>query len=167
MRRLFGAICVGTVIGLIASFAIALTLWHAYGAEARTDPWRTLQGRAPFDTLATLLRSPLAPDPRGIGAIGFGFLVTTVLLFLRSYFPWWPLHPIGYAMANTGTLSQTWLPFLIAWTIKVSLLRYGGVRLYRNSLPFFLGLIAGDLLGGGITTLIGAFTGINVYPMNW
>lgn len=166
-RALFGAICFGTVIGLTVSFIIALALWHDFGAEARTDLWRTSQGRVPFDNLVSLIRNPVPADGRGIAAIGFGFLVTTALMLLRAYFVWWPFHPVGYAIANTNTMTSTWLPFLIAWVIKVSVLRYGGARLYRQSLPFFLGLIAGDLLGGGMTTALGAFTGINVYPINW
>jgi hypothetical protein len=64
-------------------------------------------------------------------------------------------------------MSNTWLPFFIAWLVKILALRYGGARLYRTLLPFFLGLIAGDLLGGGLTTALGAYTGINVYPINW
>lgn len=75
--------------------------------------------------------------------------------------------PVGYAIANTNTMAATWMPFFIAWLIKSAILRYGGSRLYRQALPFFLGLIAGDLIGGGLTTAIGAFTGINVYPINW
>jgi hypothetical protein len=166
-RRLFGAICIGTVLGLTASFMIALMIWHHFGAEAKTDGWRTSQGRVPFDNVVSLMRNPLQPDVRGIGAIGFGFLVTTGLILLRSFFVWWPLHPVGYAIANTNTMTSTWLPFFIAWLAKLLILRYGGARLYRLSIPFALGLIAGDLLGGGLTTAIGAFTGINVYPINW
>jgi hypothetical protein len=166
-RSLFAAICIGTVFGLTVSFMLALILWNDFGAEARAEPWRTSQGRVPFDNLVSLLRNPVAPDGRGLAAIGFGFVVTAALMVLRSYFVWWPLHPVGYAIANTNTMTSTWLPFLIAWTLKVLVLRYGGARLYRQSLPFFLGLIAGDLLGGGLTTALGAFTGINVYPINW
>jgi hypothetical protein len=166
-RRLFGAICIGTVIGLTASFMIALMIWHGFGAEAKTDSWRTSQGRVPFDNLLSLLRNPAPPDGRGIAAMGFGFAVTAALMLLRTRFVWWPLHPVGYAVANTQTMSQTWMPFLIAWLLKVLFLRYGGAAFYRKSMPFFLGLIAGDLLGGGLTTVIGAFTGINVYPINW
>ena len=166
-RKLLGAICVGTVLGLTASFVIALSLWHGFGAEAKADAWRTSQGRVPFDNLVALLRNPVAPDGRGIGAVAFGFAVTAALMLLRSYVPWWPFHPVGYAIANTNTMNSTWLPFFIAWLLKTLVLRYGGSRLYRLSLPFFLGLIAGDLLGGGLTTAIGAWTGINVYPINW
>ncbi|MBC8143863.1 MAG: hypothetical protein H7Y38_20720 [Armatimonadetes bacterium] len=166
-RRLFGAICLGTVLGLIASFAIALTLWHLYGAEAKAEPWRTSQGRVPFDNLAALLRNPVKTDIFALGGIATGFLVTTGLILMRTYFVWWPLHPVGYAIANTGTMQSTWLPFFIAWLLKVLVLRYGGQPMYKMFIPFFLGLIAGDLLGGGFTTLFGAFTGISVYPINW
>lgn len=166
-RPLVFAIVVATVIGLTCSFLIALTLWHSYGAEAKTDAWRTSQGRVPFDNLVSLLRTPPAPDIKGIGAIGFGFLVTTALTALRGYFVWWPLHPVGYAIANTNTMNTTWLPFFVAWLFKTLALRYGGARFYRASLPFFLGLIAGDLVGGAFFTALGAITGINVYPINW
>ena len=166
-RRLFGAICIGTVLGLTASFAIALTLWHTYGAEARAELWRTSQGRVPFDNLAALLRNPVKPDIYAMGGIAFGFVTTTFLIIMRTLFVWWPLHPVGYAIANTGTMQSTWLPFFIAWLLKVLILRYGGQPMYKLFIPFFLGLIAGDLLGGGFTTLFGAFTGISVYPINW
>ncbi len=166
-RRVWGAIAFGTVFGLTASFVIALMLWHGYGAEAKTDAWRTSQGRVPFDNLVSLLRNPVKPDPYGIGGVFGGFLITTFLILMRARFMWWPLHPVGYAIANTNTMTSTWLPFMIAWACKTTILRYGGARLYRLSLPFFLGLIAGDLLGGGLTTALGAWTGINVYPVNW
>lgn len=166
-RRLVLALCVGAVFGLGVSFVVALSIWYGYGAEAKTDLWRTSMGRIPFDNLVALLRNPAPPDPRGIGAIAFGFAWTAALMLARNVLPWWPLHPVGYAMANTNTMTQTWMPFLIAWVLKSLALRYGGAGFYRRSLPFFLGLIAGDLLGGGVTTAVGAFTGINVYPINW
>ena len=166
-RRLFGAICFGTVVGVTISFMIALTVWHGFGAEAKTDAWRTSMGRVPFDNLVALLRNPVPADGRGILAIAFGFAVTAALMGLRTYFVWWPFHPVGYVIANTNTMQSVWMPFMFAWFIKTVCLRYGGQRLYRLSLPFFLGLIAGDLLGGAVTTLLGAFTGINVYPINW
>ncbi len=166
-RPMIYAIALSTVIGLLASFLIALTIWHGYGAEARTEPWRTAQGRVPFDSLVNLLRNPVGPDKPGIAALAVGFLVTTALMMLRAQFVWWPLHPIGYVIANTGTMTTTWMPFFLAWVFKSLSLRYGGVRFYRASVPFFLGLIAGDLFGGGFFTAIGCFTHINVYPVNW
>ncbi len=166
-RPLVLAIAVSTVIGLSASFLIALTLWHGFGAEGGTDPWRTAQGRVPFDNLVDILRNRTGPDQTGILALATGFAITAALMLLRTHFIWWPLHPVGYAIANTGTMTSTWMPFFLAWLFKSLALRYGGAGFYRKSLPFFLGLIAGDILGGGFFDALGAVTGINVYPVNW
>lgn len=166
-RALVFAIVLATLVGVTVSFLIALAIWHGFGAEAKTDAWRTSQGRVPFDNLVSLLRNPAAPDVRGMAAVAFGFVVTATLMIVRTRVVWWPLHPVGYAIANTNTMTATWLPFFLAWLFKVLALRYGGARFYRLSLPFFLGLIAGDLVAGGFFTAFGAFTGFNVYPMNW
>jgi len=166
-RRLTVALVVAIVLGIAISFAIALMIWYAYGAGAKTDSWRTEMGRLPFDQLADALKTPVKTDLPGTLAVGAGFLITTLLMVLRTRFTWWVFHPVGYAMANTATMNQVWLPFFLAWLIKTLVLRYGGIRLYRQSLPFFYGVILGDFLAGGLTTLIGCFTGINVYPINW
>lgn len=166
-RRLTGALLLAIVCGIVVSFAIALMLWYAYGAGAKTDSWRTSMGRQPFDQLSDVLKTPLKTDVPGTFAVAFGFLITTALMLLRTRLTWFSFHPVGYAMANTNTMNQVWLPFFLAWLLKVVVLRYGGMRLYRQTLPFFYGLIIGDFIAGGLTTLIGCFTGINVYPTNW
>ena len=43
--------------------------------------------------------------------------------------------------------------------IKSLIIRYGGVKLYRASLPFFLGLILGDCLMGFASGLVGWIAG--------
>ncbi len=166
-RRLTWALVLAIVVGIVISFAIALMIWHAFGAGARTDRWRTYMGREPFDQLADALKTPVKPDTSGTIAIGAGFTITAALMLLRTRLTWWVFHPVGYAMANTETMNSVWLPFFIAWVVKVFVLRYGGMRLYKASLPFFYGLIIGDFLAGGLTTLAGCLTGINPYPINW
>ena len=64
-------------------------------------------------------------------------------------------------------LSGVLLPFFIAWLAKIIIIKSGGMKLYRKMMPLFLGLIAGDFLGGAVTTLIGCLTNISVYPVNW
>lgn len=39
---------------------------------------------------------------------------------------------------------------LIAWLAKAVILRVGGLRLYRQGIPFFLGLAIGHFLIGGL-----------------
>jgi Family of unknown function (DUF6785)/Domain of unknown function (DUF6784) len=166
-RRLVAPMVGAIMVGAVASFGIALTIWYHFGALAKTDSWRTLQGRVPFNLAVGYLTSPLKPDVSGSLAVGAGAVITLLLSLGRLRLGWWPFHPVGYAMANTNTMQSTWVPFLIAWMCKGLVLRYGGMRLYRRSLPFFLGLILGDFLNGGFWTLLGCFVEINVYPINW
>jgi|YelNatPaOPRAMG01_1025707.scaffolds.fasta_scaffold02328_13 hypothetical protein len=166
-RQLTIAMVLALAFGIAVSFAIALMIWYAFGAGAKCEPWRTYMGRVPFDQLSDALKTPVKNDLPGTMAMGVGFLITTVLMFMRSQFIWWPFHPVGYAMANTNTMNAVWLPFFLAWLTKTLILHYGGMRLYRKSLPFFYGMIIGDFLAGGLTTLTGCLTGINVYPINW
>ena len=38
----------------------------------------------------------------------------------------------------------------VAWLLKSSILKLGGLKTYRAFIPFFLGLIVGHLLIGGV-----------------
>ena len=49
------------------------------------------------------------------------------------------------------------IAFLIAWVVKVIILRWGGVNTYRNCVPFFVGLMVGHYAGRAValgTTII-------------
>jgi hypothetical protein len=124
-------------------------------------------GQEPFVRLHTQLASTprLRLGPIAFDGVGIG--VVCLLSALRARLPWFPLHPVGYAMANTLAYGQTPAPFFIAWLVKSLVLRWGGMRLYRRSLPFFLGLILGDMANGAFYTLMAAFVHMNVYPVNW
>lgn len=154
-------------IGIIFSFWSGLFIWHRYGALARTDVWRTMMGMQPFVELQGELDNPSKPDTYGLAFVVIGALFTWFLSLMRSRFLWWPFHPVGYAMANTFTMAQLWMPFALAWLAKSLLIRYGGIRVYRRWQPFFLGLIFGDFINGGLWTLVGCFVPIKVYPVNW
>ena len=161
------AMVVAITFGVVVSFIIALTVWTHLGALAKADPWRSMAGKRSFDVLNGWLKTPVKPDAGGMLGIGIGVAFTMFLAYMRTLYVWWPFHPVGYCMSNTFTSYNLWTPFFIAWLAKVVLLRAGGMKLYRRALPFFFGLIAGDFLGGGLTTLVGCFTSINVYPANW
>jgi hypothetical protein len=48
----------------------------------------------------------------------------------------------------------------LAWAIKVVVLKYGGVKLYRMTRPFFLGMILGQITPGGLYLIVDHFTGM-------
>lgn len=120
-----------------------------------------------FTLLAQFVRNPRPTDWEGLKGVGIGMVVTGLLAFFRTRYVWWPFHPAGYAMANTSAMNYGWMPFFCAWLAKVIVTRAGGLRLYRRALPFFLGMIVGDILQGGFYTLLGCLTNVNVYPANW
>ena len=84
-------------------------------------------------------------DSGRITASVVGVAVVLLLGFLRTRFTWWPLHPIGYAVGSTDTMTWIWFPVLLGWLFKTLILRYGGVKVYRQALPFFIGLVLGRL----------------------
>ena len=100
---------------------------------------------------------PSSTDYRDLGFFCYGFLFTLILAGIRSRFIWFPFHPLGYALAPSWSMNLIWFPLMISWLVKLFILRYGGLRLLRGSIPFFLGLILGEFMVGGFWTLIGIF----------
>ena len=72
-------------------------------------------------------------------------LIVIGLTYLRSAWIGCPLHPIGYLLCVSFALEWgMWNVIFVTWLVKWLVVRYGGLRLYRASVPFFLGLVLGD-----------------------
>ena len=157
---LLGAIVVGIAVGFLA----CLKVWYTYGAgTAKTEPWRTHMGQAPFVIVSNYLKNPSKFDAAGILAMLFGSGVVFFLSFMRAKFIWFPFHPAGYVLANTNTMYWLWCPFLIAWLCKVIITKYAGIKGYRAALPFFLGLVLGDYVTSGLWALAGSLLQMRMY----
>ena len=102
---------------------------------------------------------------QGKGEAPAGFILTVVLSLLRTSFVWWPFHPAGYALALSYAMEYFWLPVMIAWLLKFLIVRYGGVKMYRAAIPFFLGLILGDYTMGSLWAIVGPLLGIPTYKI--
>jgi len=59
-----------------------------------------------------------------------------------------------------------WFSFFLGWLCNTLCMRYGGVVLFKKLRLFFIGLIIGDLLMGGIWAIVGLFSdgGYQVLP---
>ncbi len=112
-----------------------------------------------YQDLVGAISSPTGPQWDGILAICGGGLVAVVLSWMRMNFLWFPLHPVGFIAANSWGMHLNWLTFLIGWLIKELVTRYGGMKTYQRLLPFFLGLIVGDMLHEGIWGMVTWLTG--------
>ena len=152
------------VIGIAVGFWACLAVWYEFGAgTAKVEPWRTSMGAYPFGRISNYMANPKPADIPGLLAMVFGAGVTVLLTILRSKFVWFPLHPAGYVLANTGTLDWLWCPFLVAWLCKVTIIKYAGIKGYRTALPFFLGLVLGDYVTSSLWALAGSIFGIHMY----
>ena len=113
-----------------------------------------LDGRDPFDQLAVLINNPRVPDPGKWGIWGLGFIEAAAMVWMRTHFIWFPLHPIGLAFQFTFGTRLYWFSLMLVWVIKVSLLRYGGARAYQTGKPLFYGLGVGYVIGVTLSGLV-------------
>lgn len=120
-------------------------------------------GWGSFSRLQRWFFYPSAPDIAGIGFFGFGIVFTILLMAVRLRFIWFPFHPLGYALAPSWSMNLIWFPLFVSWLAKLLVLRYGGLKVLRQFVPFFLGLILGEFIVGGFWTLIGISLGIPTY----
>ncbi len=75
----------------------------------------------------------------------FGGGLTILVMWCRSQFLWFPLHPLGYMMCVAYPMHTFWCSILIGWLCKVLISRYGGGDSYRRLIPAFLGMALGDV----------------------
>jgi hypothetical protein len=137
---------------------------YTLGAAAKIRGWAALGfGNEAYGRLMSWLSLAAPPDKREVGGMSIGFVLATGITLLRQRIVGFPLHAFGYALAGGWSMVWSWLSLLIAWGIKITLLRYGGLRAWRLGVPLAFGVILGDFVMGAIWSLIGVGMDIPVY----
>lgn len=102
-----------------------------------------------------------APARRGGGirpqtwATLYGAGTVAAVTVLRQFFAGFWFHPIGFIVGGTWMIQEAWGSLLLAWLIRISVLKLGGAATVRNKLlPFATGIF----LGGMTAYLIYAVT---------
>jgi len=157
-RKLSVAIMLAAIVGVVSFCIITLYIFYHDGMR-----YINFLGGESFNRLERLLAFPRGPDVSFIRQMSFGLLLCSVLALLRRRFIWWPFHPVGYAVSGSWTMSWMWFSVFISWLIKGSILKFSGLRTYRNAVPFFLGLILGQYIVGSLWTIIGIVFQIPVH----
>ena len=80
--------------------------------------------------------------------MGISFAWATSLMFLRIRFLGWPLQPLGYVLSGRWSMNLIWFPLFLSWLVKWIVLKHGGLKAYREGIPFFLGLHLGWICRG-------------------
>jgi len=156
-RKFLWAIMLATVVGTLGAFWADLHLGYKLGFSAKfafqdgfaNEAYRTLEG---------WWKRPMVNANPNYGAnmatLG-GFIFCVFLSYMRTKMFAWPFHPIGYAISGSWSMNLVWAPIMIAWLLKVTTLRFGGLRSYKIAVPFFLGLILGQMTIGCLWSLFG------------
>ena len=92
-----------------------------------------------------------------------GFSFCMLMSYMRLHVVNWPFHPIGYVISASYQINLVWVPLLFSWAIKTSILKFGGLKTYKAAIPFFLGLILGQMVIGCIWSLIGIVFDVPYY----
>ena len=143
-RSLLTAIVVAMVVGIFTSAVVQLWLPHRFGGITMYSYVYRGNNLIGFRDHVAALQQPTGYQAQWLGYFVMGAAVTGFLLFMRTRFVWWTLHPIGYALSASWTMIVFWFPITMAWVIKSVILRYGGVKVYQRWRPFFLGMILGE-----------------------
>jgi hypothetical protein len=160
-KRLLYAILIAALIGSLSGFWGYLH--DAYKVGVESYPEQTWAASVGYRLLESRLQNPTGWQPLELTFTGIGFLFTVFLLMMRTRFLWWSFHPVGYAISGEWGIGRIFFPLIIASTIKWGTLRFAGLRGYRRSIPFFLGLIIGDFVLGCVWATISIFCHIPVY----
>ena len=163
-KRLAMAIMLAAGWGALSAFWALIDRGYRLGMEVRV-PWPSLTafGREPYARLQGWLVTLTGTDfPLAIFT-SMGFLFTILLMVARMRFFWWPFHPAGFAITTSWGMNIIWSCLFISWLIKLIILKYGGLRVHRQAIPFFLGLILGEFTAGSLWTIIGIVFGIQTY----
>jgi hypothetical protein len=163
--RLAVALVIALFIGLLATYWAQLDEGYRKGAMAEDRGFKWWAGSESFNRLQSWLEYGTSGEGPRRTATALGFAIVAALRVLRGRYIWWPLHPAGYALGVSYAMDYFWFAFLISWAVKLVLVRYGGMKIHRAAIPFFLGLILGDYTIGCIWGIIGPLNNIKIYKM--
>ncbi len=154
---------IGTVTALALGWYSTLDrLYFVGAATAKANPYPMTKVGISFNDVDRLAVSAKLRDTAGMVAMVIGAVITFGLAWL-SKAGLSALSPVGYVLANTATMQSFIAPFFIAWFVKTLVLKYGGNSFYRRAVPFFIGLVLGDVVIQALWALVGEALHVPIY----
>lgn len=154
---IIGSIAFALVAGVVVSYLAMLSLSYKFGIRELQLDWATRTTVAVYENIYSLIETPIQAGNWVMIFAVAGAITMLVLVICYHRFYWWPIHPIGYLTAYSSAMRILWFSFFLGWLANALCLRYGGVFLFKKFRLFFVGLIMGDFLMGGIWAVIGLF----------
>ncbi|MGC8833000.1 MAG: DUF6785 family protein [Armatimonadota bacterium] len=165
LSRLIILTIVVSLFSILATYWANLTVTYREGASAKCIGFKSWVGAESFNRLETWLSVGQQREMPRLVYMAVGAGLVLFMSAMRSAFSWWPFHPAGYALAVSYAMDYFWFCMLIAWLVKLLLIRYGGMKTHNLFIPFFLGMILGDYTIGSIWAIIGPLMGVQNYKI--
>lgn len=156
--KVASVIIFSAVLGTLFAFLMHLQASYRHGAWGKLWP-----AYETYNRLSSWLTAPTGGDFKYISAYSFGTLFVVALTVFRTHFIWFPLHPVGFVVSSSWGMNPFWFSVFLSWLIKYSMLKYGGLKVYRRNIPLFLGLILGEFIADAGVSIAGTFLKVNTY----
>ena len=135
-KTIFFSVILAVIAGCIFGHLSRTTQAYIWGAPFR--------GTDVANVVNELVTRPRNPNTAGMIAVGLGFAVVMGLDFIRFRAPWFPFHPMGYALAMNFGVDYYWFGLILALTVKLFVQKYIGLKGYAKLHHAALGLILGE-----------------------
>lgn len=162
IKPLVRVLIIAALAGIVLSYWSDAQITFREGAGAKCMAFKSWVGNESYTRLSSWLNNMTGPSAPSIIALGVGAASFWGLRWLH-FNTALPLHPAGFALANSFAMNYFWMSFLVGWAIKVVIMRYGGRNGHRTGFRFFLGVLLGDYVLGSIWGAIGPLWGIRTY----
>jgi hypothetical protein len=127
---------------------------NAVAVQQRLGAQGVLEGAGQATGVARLLDA--RPERVCVWAGLAGFAAAAAFATARLRIPGWPIHPLLFVTWATFPTYLMCASFLTGWILKATVTRYGGTKLYNRLKPLIVGVIAGEVLGAILPSLVGA-----------
>jgi hypothetical protein len=147
-RRVFWAMMIAMVAGMAGAIFITMYLNYTRGG-ANMRQFGVPAGA--FRFVEYHLRNEVTTDMiwERWGFTAIGGAAMSLLIFIRHHWAAWPVHYVGFVVADSWVMGWAWWSVFLGWLAKLIILKMGGAEAYRRLMPIFLGLIFGQLMCGG------------------
>jgi hypothetical protein len=143
-----------TPVAAMSVFWATLHVVYGAGVHSNADPGGEDHALDVPQLLESALQNPAGPDYSALLAVGVGVVITVALMAVKMRLVGWPLHPVALPIACAWVTDEYLPSIFTAWLIKAVMMRYGGLRLHRQGLTFFLGVIIGSAMAVFLRTII-------------
>ncbi len=144
-RPLLALIMTCVLITLVMGIWMNVRMGYEKGGLS-LDPWFAQGGaQTPANTSNDLIKGARDVSHWNLIWLAVGGLLTFGMMFARTRFLWFPLHPLGFLMSVTYPMNRLWFSVFLGWLAKVTIQRFGGSDTYRRLVAAFLGLALGDV----------------------